>query len=396
MSKKKSESQLAEYDPQQLRVMSKNEKLEEVLKSLTPEQTQFLKSISAPKGCTDAEWKGFLSWCIEEHLNPFNEEAYLLPFGGKQEKKQPYAGYHGLLKKVKSETDYYKIVSGVVNEGDDAEIDVANSQVLKHVVKASKPGQPILGYCMIVRKRGNDLVAEGTILFWDEYRNMAGNNYMLGKMPRRLLEKEAIRLACKKVYNYGYHLPETFGYDSENLNESIRVATIDADKELKEPKKESKPAPQPKSTPAPKKKETKPQPQEVQSQEQPSDKLTFGEMEASDNDVLRKQGANYRVEAYNICTALLEKIGQWDTKNPQTQQPWKVIPVLRALTGCESTRELTEDNLEILKAHSQLIHANSAKIYVDGETEVTVQGKSYIVPDIKFTTEVEQSEQMEV
>lgn len=114
------------------------------------DQVNLLLREYAAKGTTVDEFSAFLLIAKRYKLDPFTHEIWLPDFDGTGQSRAPYVGRDGLLAIAERSGQYDGMLSGVVYDGDEFELDVPRPV---HRISGREPGAKIrFSYAYVYRK----------------------------------------------------------------------------------------------------------------------------------------------------------------------------------------------------------------------------------------------------
>ncbi|HJV46612.1 MAG TPA: RecT family recombinase [Bacillota bacterium] len=166
------------------------------------------------KDATNEEFQMFVEVCNHAQLNPFINQIYFIKMGGKPTIQISAEGVQAIARRRE---DFDGIVAAVVKENDDFEADIAQGTVT-HKVKSMVRGQTVGSYCIAKRKGFPNVLVLVTSDQVEHYRTGGFNKAMWTNNYEDMIQKHAIKRACKLQFGIELEL------DDEG---SIQQGTLD-------------------------------------------------------------------------------------------------------------------------------------------------------------------------
>ncbi|WDU84502.1 RecT family recombinase [Caloramator sp. Dgby_cultured_2] len=168
------------------------------------------------KGATDEELQMFLLLAQKYQLDPFAKEIWFIKYNNETKIMTSRDGY---LKIAQNHPEYLGLISFVVCEGDEFEIDAANYKV-NHKFGA-KRGKIIGAWARCDRKGKNAAIC---FVSFDEYKQ---NTPTWNKYPSAMIQKVAEVFVLKRQFGIsGLVTKEEIG-DVEDIKEVKEIRTYD-------------------------------------------------------------------------------------------------------------------------------------------------------------------------
>lgn len=187
-------------------------------------QVSVIKNTVA-KGTTNVELAYFLMVCKSHGLNPFHKEIWC--YKDSRNNLLVFAGRDGFLKKAQESDRWNGMISAVVFEKDEFQMDVPNANVT-HIIKAEGRGK-VLGAYAIIKPKGVDLP---TVVYVDIKDYDKGYSVWKTNKPAMII-KVAETHALKKAFGIaGLQSEYDFTLEGDHVKPVSEVVEVTDETEM--------------------------------------------------------------------------------------------------------------------------------------------------------------------